>query len=125
MRCAAITRGGNRCKLDATHGEYCWSHSPRTASERRVKARKGGKAGGNGRPGVSEIVAVKGDIRDVISGVLSGSVEKGAAAVAFQGFNALLKAVELERRVYETDQLAAELEELKRDRGAHDGHGAA
>ena len=31
MRCAAITRAGERCKLDATSGSYCWSHAPENA----------------------------------------------------------------------------------------------
>jgi hypothetical protein len=30
LRCAAITKGGSRCKLDTTHGSYCYQHSPET-----------------------------------------------------------------------------------------------
>ena len=52
MRCSGITRGGERCKLDATHGSYCWSHTPETAAARRHRAGKGGRAGGTVAPRV-------------------------------------------------------------------------
>lgn len=122
MRCAAITSGGDRCKLQATHGSYCWSHAPETAEERRRRARRGGKSGGNGRGGLSEIADVKRHVRGVISGTLSGRIDKGVAAVAFQGFNTLLKAVEQERRTRELEELEARLVELER---AQDERGGA
>jgi hypothetical protein len=121
MRCAAIARGGSRCKLDATHGEYCWSHSPETESQRRTRARRGGKSGGNGRPGTSEIVGLKKDIREVISGVLSGEVGKGEGAVCFQGYNSLLKAVEIERKILETVELEERIRQLEEASGEQRG----
>jgi hypothetical protein len=113
MRCAAITRAGARCRLDATHGTYCYQHAPETAAERQRNAARGGKTGGNGRAGLSEIASIKRDIRRTVDGVLSGEVERGIAAVAFQGLNTLLKAVEAERRVRETDELAERIAELE------------
>jgi hypothetical protein len=112
-RCAAITRAGGRCKLDATHGSYCYQHAPETARERQRNASRGGKVGGNGRAGVSELTSIKRDVRRVIDAALAGEVERGIAAVAFQGFNALLKAVETERKVRETDELIERLEALE------------
>jgi hypothetical protein len=50
----------------------------------------------------------------VIGAVLGGRVERGVGAVVFQGYNALLKVVETERRVRETDEMEARLEELER-----------
>ena len=47
MRCAAITKGGNRCKLEATSGSYCWSHAPENAQVRKQRARRAGKARAN------------------------------------------------------------------------------
>ena len=108
MRCAAITRGGERCKLDATNGSYCWSHDPENAEQRKRRARRGGKARGAG-----ELSEIKREIRDVIADALSGETGRGVAAVAFQGFNALLKAVEAERRVKETEELEARIEALE------------
>jgi hypothetical protein len=75
---------------------------------------KGGRAGGNGRAGISELAQIKADIRAVVADVLSGKIERGVGAVAFQGYNALLKAVETERRIRETEDLEARIEALER-----------
>jgi hypothetical protein len=118
VRCAAITKGGDRCKLEATHGSYCYQHAPETADARKRRASKGGRAGGNGRAGISELAQIKADIRDVVADVLSGETERGVGAVAFQGYNALLKAIETERRIRETEDLEARIEALERASGA-------
>jgi hypothetical protein len=107
MRCAAITKAGERCRLDATSGSYCWSHAPENAAERKAKARRGGKA-----RGASEMAEVKREIRCVIEAVDAGKTERGVGAVLFQGFNTLLKAVELERKVKEQEELEDRLEAL-------------
>ncbi len=109
MRCAAITKGGDRCKLDATNGSYCWSHAPETAEARKQRGRRGGKARGSGEMG-----EVKRQVRGVIAGVLSGKVERGVGAVLFQGFNVLLKAVEVERKVREQEEVLERIEGLER-----------
>jgi hypothetical protein len=108
MRCSAITKGGDRCKLEATTGSYCWSHAPETAEARRQRGRRGGKARGTG-----ELSAIKREIRTVITDALGGQVERGIAAVVFQGYNALLKAVEVERKIREQEELEARLEALE------------
>jgi hypothetical protein len=107
MRCAAITRAGGRCKLDATSGSYCWSHAPENAQERKQRAQRGGKA-----RGASEMAEVKREIRRVIEAVDSGETQRSVGAVLFQGFNTLLKALELERRIQEQEALEARLTEL-------------
>lgn len=117
MRCAAITRAGGRCRLEATHGSYCYQHSPETVEERRRNASRGGRAGGNGRAGVSELAEIKVGVRTVIQDVLSGQTERAIGAVAFQGYNTLLKAVETERRVKETEELEKRLAEIERRLG--------
>lgn len=111
MRCAAITKAGGRCKLDATSGGYCWAHAPENAEERRRKARRGGKAKGAG-----ELGEIKRGIRTVTAAVLSGRLDKGRAAVGLQGYNTLLRAVEIERRA-DLEELAREVEDLKREYG--------
>jgi hypothetical protein len=112
-KCSAITKGGKRCRLDATHGSYCYQHAPETAEERRRNARRGGKRGGNGRGGVTEVTQIKREIRTVIGGVLSGQVGRPVGAVAFQGFNTLLKAVQVERRAKETEEILERIEQLE------------
>ncbi len=113
MRCSATTSEGERCKLEATHGSYCWSHAPELAQERSRRARRGGKAGGRGR-GSGALSEVKREIRAVVAGVLSGRVERGVGAVVFQGYNTLLKAVEVERKIREQEEFEARLEALER-----------
>ncbi len=61
----------------------------------------------------AEIRTVKSDLKTLIKNVLSGSVGKGEAAVAIQGYNALTRTIELERKVRELDDLEARLEELE------------
>ena len=112
MRCAAITRNGERCKLDATSGSYCWSHAPENAEARRSHARRGGKAAGS-----SEVASVKREIRAVIENVLSGGLPTNVAAVAFQGFNTFIRALEQDRRIKETEELESRIEALERRRG--------
>ncbi len=119
MRCAAITRGGERCKLDATSGSYCWSHAPENAEERKRRGRRGGKA-----RGASELSEIKRDIREVIDGVLEGTVQQGRAAVALQGFNALLRAAKVELEVREQTELIERLEALERATEGRKGGGS-
>lgn len=107
-RCAAITGRGERCKLDATSGSYCWSHDPENAAARARRGRRGGKARGTG-----ELSEIKREIRSVIADALSGEAERGVAAVVFQGYNALLKAFETERRIKETEEFEERLERLE------------
>lgn len=117
MRCAAITRAGERCRLDATHGSYCYQHSPETAEQRRRNARKGGKAGGQGRPGLSEISDAKTWIRGIVGKLLGGEVERDIATACFMGLNVLARYIEIERKARELEELedlAREVEELKR-----------
>ncbi len=112
MRCSAITGGGDRCKLEATHGSYCWSHAPETADERRQRARRGGKAGGRGRPG-ADLADLKRDVRGVIDGVLDGTIPQGPGAVALQGYNTLLRAAKVEMDIREQTELVERIEALE------------
>ena len=113
MRCAAITRAGERCKLEATSGSYCWSHAPENAEERKRRARRGGKA----LRGVGgELEEIKREVKDLIADVLEGKVERAEGAVALQGYNTLLRAVEVGRRD-DLEDLSREVEELKRGYG--------
>ena len=116
MRCSAITRGGERCKLDATNGSYCWSHAPENADARKRRGRRGGKA-----RGASELSEVKREIRTVISDVLEDRVERGVGAVVFQGYNTLLKAVEVDRRIREEEELLARIEQLEQTQDQQKG----
>lgn len=118
MRCTAITKGGSRCRLDATHGSYCYQHAPETVEERRRNASRGGKTGGNGRPGSGEVTEAKGFVRGLVNKLIKGEVERDIAVAAFMGLNVLARYIELERRIREQDEIEerlAALEELQPD----------
>ena len=111
-RCTGITKGGTRCTLTATDGPYCYQHSPAFAEERKRSARRGGRAGGNGRRGgVAEVEDIKREIHRVIDGVADGTVTTGA--VLFMGFNTLLRAVEVGRKIREQDEIISRLDALE------------
>jgi hypothetical protein len=109
--------------LDATHGSYCYQHAPETLEERRRNASRGGKTGGNGRPGSGEVAEIKKEIRGVIGGVLSGRVERSTGATMFMGFNVLLRAVEIARKIKEQDEVLARLEALEEQQPDNTGGG--
>ena len=117
-RCAAIKPNGERCKVEAIpDAEWCWSHHPDHAEERRRRAARGGRAGGRGR-GDNELTAIKGLLEDLTSRVLreegTKPLETGPAAVANQLINTRLRAIEQERKIRETEELEARIEALER-----------
>jgi hypothetical protein len=102
--------------VSGAHGgaEFCHLHDPGRSEKRRRSARRAGKA----RPSSREIRDLKDEIRDVIADVKAGELDRNDAAVMIQGYRALKDFIALERQVRETDELAAEIEELKREYGA-------
>jgi hypothetical protein len=98
MRCAAITKAGECCRLVATHGSYCYSHSPQTGEKRKRSASKGGKAGGNGRPaklaGAGELATIRAELARLYASVMSGKADTGTASVAVQVQHARLRGVQ-------------------------------
>jgi hypothetical protein len=108
-RCAGITRQGGRCErsADSANG-LCWLHDPRRSEDRRRAASKAGKS----KPS-AEITNVKRELMRVVDGVLDGSVERGRGAVAAQLYGVILRALELERRIKETQELEQRISELE------------
>jgi hypothetical protein len=114
-QCAGIKRDGGRCTLSVPLGvQWCFNHDPARAEKRKRNASGAGRSTG----GVREVRDLKRRISEVIDGVLDGSVGRADGAVAIQGLNALRGALELERRVKETDELEARLSEIERRLGA-------
>src|SRR5215216_6598372 len=110
-RCAAIKPNGERCRLDAQEKQdTCWAHSPENSEKRRNRASRGGRAKAN-----RELPTIKALLEDLTEQVLSGALETGRAAVANQLINTRLRAIEVERKIRETDELEARLEALERD----------
>jgi hypothetical protein len=118
-RCKALKVGGGRCSRMALGGsDHCWSHSTDTAEERRRFASAGGKA--RSRRPADELSKIKSDIKTVTAAVLRGgidpearTIDRGTAAVLFQGFNTLLRAVETERKLNGQRELEEQIEDLR------------
>jgi hypothetical protein len=108
-RCAGIKRDGGQCTTivppPLTH---CYQHDPDRAEERRLNASKAARARHD-----PEIREIKRLLKDLYTGVLEGRVERAAAAVANQIANTRLRAIEVERRIREADELEERLDELE------------
>jgi hypothetical protein len=112
-RCAGITAAGSRCRVEAMpDAEWCYSHHPDYAEERRRRASKAGKRGGRGRP-QHEMGAIKTLLEGLTERVLAGEIETGRAAVANQLVNTRLRAIEQERKMRELEELEERLEALE------------
>ena len=134
-QCQQIKADGTRCRATAMEGAaWCFNHHPDHAEERRASASRAGKRGGRGRPrqNARELAEAKGHIRDVIRDVLAGRTETARGAVTAQLYNVLIRCIETERRVHETEEFAAQLAELeerleryrKQQQPGQWGHGA-
>jgi len=111
--CSAKTANGQPCKRIAMPpSQYCYAHNPERAAARRRNASKGGKTGGRGRPG-ADLGEIKDQLKAMLGGVLSGRILPGVAAVATQIQNSRLRAVEVERRLKETQELMERIEALE------------
>lgn len=112
--CRATKANGEPCTLPANGPQgLCWAHAPENAEKRRRAASRAAKCKGN-----KEVVVLKEEIKAVIADVRSGNLDRNDAAVMVQAYRALKDFIALERQVRETDELAAEIEELKREHGA-------
>jgi hypothetical protein len=115
--CAAIKPDGARCKARAMQGsQWCFNHHPDHSKERRRNASKGGQRGGRGRPARSGAEGLR-DIKDLLKSltddVLSCEVERATAIAANQLLNTALRAIELECRWKEIENLEGRLEALE------------
>lgn len=116
-RCSTIKANGERCKGVAIRGyEWCPAHHPDHQDRRRRAASKGGKRGGRGR-GQTELQEVKALLAELTGRVLKEEgtepLETGPAAVANQLINTRLRAIEIERKIKEVEELEGRLEALE------------
>jgi hypothetical protein len=106
--CSGIKPDGGRCeRIVSAEQEYCYSHDPERASERKRNAPRG-KAKAN-----QEIADVKGRLRRLAEDTLSGQVQRGTAAVVATIWGVYLRAVSTELAVREQLELIERLEALE------------
>ncbi len=107
--CAGITRDGSRCKASVGPGkQWCYNHDPARAEQRKRNAAKGGKA----KPS-RELADIKTRLSGLADRVLSGEVDRSNAAVASQVLNVYLRAVSIELKIREQQELSERIEELE------------
>jgi hypothetical protein len=100
--------------VNGAHEQFCHLHDPARSEERQRAARRAGKA----KPPSREVRDLKEEIKSVIAEVKSGDLDRNDAAVIIQGYRALKDFISLERQIRETDELAAEIEEMREILGA-------
>jgi hypothetical protein len=113
--CGATKRSGEPCTASATEPDgRCWAHSPLHSEARKRNASRAGRA----RPS-RDLAAIKLQLQDMADRVLAGELETGRASVGGQLLNTKLRALDLERRYREQDELLARLEALEREHAAN------
>jgi hypothetical protein len=112
-RCAGKKGDGTPCEriVSASH-EYCYAHDPVYAEDRKKAASKAARSPAKSRS-TTEIREIKGRLKDLYAAVLEGRAERAAAAVCNQICNTQLRAIELERRVREQDEMEERLDHLE------------
>jgi hypothetical protein len=112
-RCAGKKGNGTPCeRIVGSSQEYCYAHDPSYAEDRKKAASKAAKSPAKSRS-TTEIREIKGRLKDLYAAVLEGRAERATAAVANQIANTQLRAIELERRVREQEELEERLDELE------------
>jgi hypothetical protein len=114
--CAGIRADGGRCGGQAIRdSQWCFSHHPDYAEERRRRGSKGGKRGGRGRPSpaTAELARLQGRFEDLADQVLSGAVDRSDAAVVSQLLNGARACVRDSLSAREQEVLEPRLEELE------------
>ncbi len=108
-RCAGFKPSGEPCeRIVPTSHDYCYSHDPDRADERRRAASKAGKSKPN-----RDVADIKRRLSELADSVLDGSVDKGVGAVVSQVLNVYLRAVSVELKVKEVEEIEGRLEELE------------
>src|SRR5437870_3697851 len=106
-RCSGLKPTGEPCeRIVGASQHYCYSHDPSRSEERHRNASKAA------RSKIGEVGEIKAQLRRVADGVLDGSIDTARGSVCAQLYGVLLRAIEAERRIRETDELQAQVEEL-------------
>ena len=108
-RCIAIKPDGSPCeRIVGASQSYCFAHDPANADKRRRNAAKAGRSTPN-----AELKEVKGLLKRLTQQVLAGELGTSPATVANQLLNTRLRALELERKWKEIQELEGRLEAVE------------
>ncbi len=108
-RCSHTYANSSQCRRIVSAGqEYCYSHDPARAGERRRNAARGGKAKASG-----ELGRVKARLQALADMVEEGQMDRADAAVISQIWGTYLRAISTEMKLKETLELVERLESLE------------
>lgn len=108
-RCSAVKPDGEQCgRIVGASQRYCYSHDPARERERSRNASKAGRA----KPS-KDVISIKGQLQELTDQVIAGQIDKAAASIAGQLLNIKLRAIELERKIREQDELLTRIEALE------------
>jgi hypothetical protein len=112
-RCSGIRADGGRCGAQAIRGtEHCVNHHPDYENDRRRRNSKGDRRGGRGRP-QTELTDIKSRLTELVEDVLGGEVDRADAAVAGQLLNTVIRAISVEMKVREIEEVSREVEDIR------------
>lgn len=111
-KCAGFKPDGTLCTATVKPGiRWCYGHDPERVEERIRNAARAGRTPQT----MKEVRAVKTRLDDMTLQLLAGDMDRGVAAVVNQLSGTMLRAIELERRIKETDELERRVEDLEGD----------
>jgi len=108
-RCTGEKQDGTPCeRIVSASQTFCFAHGPAQADRRSRNASKAARS----KPS-RELAAVKERLRGLADEVLSGQVEREAAAVAARILSVYLRALEQERKLRKQEEVLERLEALE------------
>jgi hypothetical protein len=108
-QCGFLKPNGDRCRGTVREGDtYCWAHDARYEEARR----RGQARGGKNKPS-KELQEVKARLSSLAQDVLEGNVDKGTGAVVSQILNVFIRAVSVELKVKEVEELEVRIEQIE------------
>jgi hypothetical protein len=112
-RCSHTYEDSSQCRRivsaqQDSEQEYCYSHDPARASERKRNAARGGRAKASG-----ELGRVKARLHTLADMVEEGQMDRADAAVISQVWGTYLRAVSVELKAREQQELLERLEALE------------
>jgi hypothetical protein len=117
-RCSHTYANSSRCRrIVSAEQEYCYSHDPQRASERKRNAARGGRAKASG-----ELGRVNARLHTLADMVEEGQMDRADAAVISQIWGTYLRAVSVELKAREQMELIERLEMLEGSLQANAAH---
>jgi hypothetical protein len=116
-RCSHTYGDYSQCRrIVSAEQEYCYSHDPQRASERKRNAARGGRAKASG-----ELGRVKARLHTLADMVEEGQMDRADAAVISQIWGTYLRAVSVELKAREQLEITQRLEQLEEGLGHKGG----